>query len=300
VTALLSTFTTLPFAQLRRNRYFYFYYDGFYALFCVTAIAACHLAGYTGIIHQWRWEYMALFPVVLYAGILSNVFVHVCTHNSLPRPWNRLVGELCGMVILTRFASWEVLHQRHHRYSDDLVKDPHPVSPSYWKFVAHHITGLEPQLHQSVFDLYGDTPQNRKIEKIRSVVSFLTGVLLVFTWYTVLGTTAFVAFFIPALVAGVLHLVHFNWCTHNSFSPIHDFKPVNLNHGFYKIGNKLFFGIYMHANHHKRANVLNPATITPSLPITPPPTKQEIIDGKALVAARKAEAEAASELKKAA
>lgn len=301
MTALLSTFTTLPFTQLRRNRYFYFYYDGFYALLCVAAIAACHLAGHTGIIHTWRWEYLALFPVVLYAGILANVFVHVCTHNSLPRPWNRLIGEICGVIVLTRFASWEVLHQRHHRYSDDLERDPHPVDPSYFKFVLHHITGLEPQLHQAVFDLYGDTPQNRKIEKVRSVVSFLAGVLLVFTWYTVLGTYAFLAFFLPGLIVGILHLVHFNWSTHNAFSPTHDFKPVNLNHGFYKIGNKLFFGIYMHANHHKRANVLNPATITPSLPITPPPTREEILAGPRLRAeAAKKKAGANDELREAA
>ena len=76
--------------------------------------------------------------------------------------------------------------------------------------------------------------------------------------------------------------MHFNWSTHNAFSPTRDFKPVNLNHGYYWIGNKLFFGIYMHANHHKRTNVLNPATITPSLPITPPPTKAEILAARTL------------------
>jgi len=34
---------------------------------------------------------------------------------------------------------------------------------------------------------------------------------------------------------------------------------VNLNHGFYKVGNWIWFGIYMHANHHKIAKLFNPA-----------------------------------------
>ncbi len=288
MTAIVSMFTSLPFTQLRRNRYFYFYYDGFYALLFVGIIAALRSTGYTGLIHEWRWSYLALLPFVCYAGILCNVFVHVCTHNSLPRGWNRLVGELCGLVVVTRFASWEVLHQRHHRYSDDVEKDPHPLDASYWRFCWHHISGLEPTLHAAVFDLYGDTPENQRIEKIRSFVSFITGVLLFVTWYTVLGKYAFFGFFLPSVIIGFFQLVHFNWSTHNAFSPTHDWKPVNLNHGFYKLGNKLFFGIYMHANHHKRANVLNPATIVPSLPITPPPTKEEIEAGRALLASRAA------------
>ena len=282
MTSLVGTFTTLPCAQLRRSRYFYFYYDGFYAALCVALIALTRAVGYHGIIDTWRWEYLALFPVVLYAGILCNVFVHVCTHNSLPKPWNRLVGEFCGVVVLTRFASWEILHQRHHRYSDDVTKDPHPVDASYLKFLWLHLANLEGTLHQAVFDIYGDTPGNRTIERVRSVVSFFTGVLVIVTWYVLLGRIAFFAFYLPGVLIGILHLVHFNWSTHNAFSPTRDFKPVNLNHGYYRLGNKLFFGIYMHANHHQRTNVLNPATIEPSLPITPPPTKAEILAARSL------------------
>ena len=69
---------------------------------------------------------------------------------------------------------------------------------------------------------------------------------------------------------GFFHLVHFNWSTHNAFSKDQDFKPVNLNHGYYRIGNLLWHGIYMHANHHKRAGMFNPARMQPSLPITKP------------------------------
>ena len=44
-----------------------------------------------------------------------------------------------------------------------------------------------------------------------------------------------------------------------ALSPDGDYKPVNLDHGLYKFGNRILFGLYMHANHHKRANIFNPA-----------------------------------------
>ncbi len=280
--AQVSTFATLPFTQLRQNRYFYLYYDGVYAAAFVAIIAACTSYGWKGLIGEgavfgpMQLHYLLWFPVVAYLGILCNVFVHVCTHSSFPRPFNRIIGELCGMVILTRFASWEVLHQRHHRYTDDLENDPHPVVPSYWSFAWHHIVGLEKFIHQAVFDLHGDTVENRKFESLRSLLSFGTGVLLVATWVTVLGWQAFLMFFLPAIVLGFFQLVHFNWSTHNAKSPTADYRPVNLNHGLFKLGNKLFFGIYMHGNHHKFPNALNPAKVKHGLPIEPAPTKEDL------------------------
>jgi len=175
--------------------------------------------------------------------------------------------------VLTRFASWEVIHQRHHRYSDDVEKDPHPVVPSYWSFLVKTIAGVERQLQQIYFDLYGDNEQNRRYEKLRAYVSYATNVLLVVTWYTLLGPLAFFCFFVPASVVGFLHLVHFNWSTHNAFSPTKQFKPVNINSGFYRVGNWLWHGIYWHANHHQRANLFNPGRMskgaTSATPIVP-------------------------------
>lgn len=273
VSAITATLTTLPFTQLRRNRYFYLYYDGFYVVLCLMLIALMLAVGHQGLIAEWSHRYWLLMPAVLYAQILCSVFIHNATHNNFPRTLNRVVGELCGIVVLTRFASWEVIHQRHHRFSDDLEKDPHPVVSSYWSFVVKTIVGVEQQLQKIYFDLYGDTPENRRYERIRAYVSYATNILLIVTWYLFLGPWAFFVFFVPASIIGALHLFHFNWSTHNAFSPDHDFRPVNLNHGLYKLGNYLFFGIYMHANHHKRAGLFNPAKMKDSLPIEPPPVR---------------------------
>lgn len=272
MTALVSTLTSLPFTQLRRNRHFYLYYDGFYAALCVAALAAMHFGHHEAFVQRWDVRLWLFLPLAIHAQILCSVFIHNCTHNNFPRAVNRLVGEICGVVVLTRFASWEVIHQRHHRFSDDIEKDPHPVIPSYWGFAVKTVVGVEKQLQAIYFDLFGDTPANHRYERIRAYVSYATNLLLIATWYVFLGPIAFFFLFVPASIVGFLHLVHFNWSTHNAFSPGKDFKPVNLNHGYYWIGNIVWHGIYMHANHHKRTNLFNPARMKGSLPITPPPT----------------------------
>jgi stearoyl-CoA desaturase (delta-9 desaturase) len=270
VTAIVSTLTSLPFTQLRRNRYFYLWYDGFYAALCATLLLLMHFGGHRPLIAQWDHRYWLLLPLACQAQILCSVYIHNATHNNFPRALNRVVGELCGVVVLTRFASWEVIHQRHHRYSDEPERDPHPVVGSYWAFLIKTIVGVERQLQRIYFELYGDTQENRRYEQLRAYVSYGTNVLLVATWYTFLGPLAFFCFFVPSSLVGFFHLVHFNWSTHNASSRDQDFKPVNLNHGYYRIGNLIWHGIYMHANHHKRVGLFNPAKMQPSLPITEP------------------------------
>src|SRR5262249_57616842 len=136
VTAIVSTLTSLPFTQLRRNRYFYLWYDGFYAALCVVLLVAMRAAHHAPLIGTWDHRYWVLLPLVCHAQILCSVWIHNATHNNFPRKLNRLVGELCGVVVLTRFASWEVIHQRHHRYSDNVDRDPHPVVSSSCAFLV--------------------------------------------------------------------------------------------------------------------------------------------------------------------
>jgi fatty acid desaturase len=278
--AQVSIWRSLPFAQLRKNRYFYMYYDAAYALGAAVAIGAMVALGHYGLYGEgnllgaFQWWHLAFFPLITYCIILCHVFAHVCTHQSLPKPWNRIVGELCGLVVLTRFASWEVVHQRHHRYSDNTEKDPHPCLPSYLRHFWLTISNVERQLQQTFFDLYGDTPENHAYEKRRAYVSYATNILVISAFFLFLGPIAFFVFFAPASILAAFHLVHFNWSTHNAQSPTADYHPVNLNHGYFKLGNKLFFGIYMHANHHKWPNVLNPAYAKVQLPIEPAPTAE--------------------------
>ncbi len=259
MTAIRSRLALLPYCQFRKNRYFYPMYDGFFLAATVVLLAFMQLAGWQSPVQHWSWSLLGFLPLVAYAQILCSVFIHVCTHKSLPNTINRLVGEFCGVVVLTRFASWEIIHQRHHQYSDDLERDPHPVLPGYFAFMFQTIAGVETQLQRIFFELHGGkTEKNLRFEKNRARLSYFTSLLLIFAWYRVLGPVIFVELFVPASIMGFFHLVHFNWSTHNA-AAAKDFQPVNLNQGWFRLGNKVFLGIYMHKNHHDRPSVLNPA-----------------------------------------
>src|SRR5690606_5847103 len=152
-----------------------------------------------------------------------------------------------------RFPSWEIVHRRHHRYSDDPERDPHPAERGYWRYAANTIVNVERQLQQQYFDVYGDTPQTRRYEKIRAFVSFASGTLLIVVWFLLLVTGGCFGLFVPASIGAALFVIHFNWCGHNAHTPDQPIAPVNLYHGWYWLGNRLFFGIYYHGNHHKMA-----------------------------------------------
>lgn len=265
MTAIVASLTSLPFTQLKRSRLFYVWYDLFYAVVCVALLLEMRMTGFRGLTSVWDPRLFFLLPIVCQAQILCSVYIHTATHHSFPRILNRIIGELCGLVVISRFASWEIIHRRHHRFSDDVEKDPHPVEPSYWRYVIHTIVGVERQLQQIFFELHGETPANQAYERRRAYLSYATSVLLILTWLEFLGAPAFLMLFFPASIIGVLHLVHFNWATHDGASHSRNYRPINLNRGFFWIGNLLWHGIYMHKNHHRKPGVFNPMDLEGSL-----------------------------------
>lgn len=259
MSTLAKLFVIQPSVLLRKSPNFYIWYDGIWGVLIVAATIALYLSSWEGLIVDWQPWHFALLPLCLYAHILSNGMIHNNCHGNIPRPINRLVGEILGAVVMTRYASWEVLHQRHHRYSDDPEKDPHPVHPNFFVFLYQAmVINLERQLQNEFFDNHGDTPASRRRENMRSVLSFSVMIPLATFWYLLLGPWAFLFLWIPTQAIGWVFIAHFNWATHNAHDPSGDYKPVNLDHGWYWIGNRLVFGLYMHANHHKRANIFNP------------------------------------------
>jgi len=253
-----SSFHVLPSARFRRDRSFYLRYDFGYLVVGALALAAMRGFGLKPIASEVAWWFLPALPLVTYAVILGHVFSHNASHANFPRAINRLVGEICGVLVLSRFASWQIIHERHHRYPDHPQKDPHPVLPSYWKTVWNTIVNVEVQLQQTFLEAHGDTPENRRREKVRAYVSYATNVVLIACWYHVWGFAGFLLLFVPASILGVLHLIHFNWTTHNALLRNGDYKPVDLDSGIFWWGNRMFFGIYMHKVHHDRPNLFNP------------------------------------------
>ncbi|MBX2812097.1 MAG: fatty acid desaturase [Myxococcales bacterium] len=247
-----------PSVQFRRTWWFYLAYDAFWFVVCAAIIAICRIRDFEGIFPGFALELWLLLPLVAYLHIAATMTIHNCSHGNLPRSINRLVGEFLGLIVLSRYASWEIVHRRHHKYSDDPEKDPHPIVPNYWKYLCLSITNVEHQLQTQFLEWHGDTPSNRRFEKIRAIASFGTNFLLIGAWYHVLGAGAFWILFVPANILGILHVVHFNWVTHNGHRSEVEPAPVNLDHGLYWIGNRILFGIYYHKNHHSHAGLFNP------------------------------------------
>ncbi|MCA9695759.1 MAG: fatty acid desaturase [Myxococcales bacterium] len=256
--ALISRLLTQPSVLYRKDPLFYFKYDSGYFALLIGLFGALWVSDAVPLVPEWRPAYWLSLPVALYLHILANVCVHNCCHGNFPRSINRLVGELLGLIVLTRYASWEIVHTRHHRYSDDVEKDPHYVLPNFWKFTANIAVNVEVQLQHMAYDQFGDTPAVRRRERVRALLSFVTMLPLLGCWYLLLGTEAFFYIYLPVTVVGWLHVAHFNWATHNAHDPSGDYHPVNLDHGWYWLGNRIWFGLYMHGNHHRRANVFNP------------------------------------------
>ncbi len=266
VSASQSWWTTLPYAQFKRDPRFYAKHDTVFLVLAVGGVVALRLSGYTAPASDFALWHFALFPIVLYLTIMAHVFSHCASHGAFGRSTagkvlNRIVGELCGAYVLTKFASWEIVHRRHHRYSDDPVRDPHPAERGYWSFALHTLINVEKQLQQEYFDVHGDTPQRRRYERFRSVYSFVSGVALALFWEQLFGLPLFVELVLPCWVLAGLFVIHFNWVGHNAHTKDAPIEPTNLDTGWFWVGNRIFFGIYFHGNHHRMAMVFNPMNV---------------------------------------
>jgi fatty acid desaturase len=257
----VNVLTAHPVAQFRRNPNFYLQYDGFYFLVCAAVLVGLALGGYALPMQSPSWWWAAAWPMMLFGFIWCHLLIHNCTHGNLPKAINRVVGEVLGLVVVVRFASWDIIHMRHHKYSDDRLRDPHPNFPSFWKTFYNTVISVEQQLFQEYFDVWGDTKSNRRRERARAWMSYGTNAVLVAAWFWLLGPWFFFLVFAPTNLLAGLFVVHFNWSTHNGEAAmsLNDMRPMNLTARRYRIGNLLFAGIYAHQLHHERPTLFNPA-----------------------------------------
>jgi stearoyl-CoA desaturase (delta-9 desaturase) len=263
VTSILRFLFAHPRHLFRQSKHFYLAYDASYAAVSSLLIIAALLSSTTPLFGSPRLYWLAIAPCAVYGAIVAHLCLHNAVHGNFPRAINRVLGEVLGFIVVVRFASWVMVHLRHHRYSDDRALDPHPNFSSFWVTVKHTVVQVEVQLQQEYYERWGDTPENRAAERFRARISYGTNILVIAFWYLLLGPWFFFLVFAPANLLGALFIIHFNWVTHNGLRGS-DFKPVNLNRGYYWLGNKIFAGIYMHANHHRRPHLFNPSVWDPA------------------------------------
>jgi fatty acid desaturase len=258
VNVITSSLTSLPFAQFRRYRAFYLVYDTIYLVAALGLIVGLYASGYQPPVDRFAWWQLAILPIATYAMIMAHVFIHCASHGAWPKAINRIVGEICGVIVVTKFASWEIVHRRHHRHTDDPAFDPHPAGRRYWPYVIFTLINVERQLQMLSLEVHGDTPSRRRYEAWRSRLSFASGAAIFAAWLAVLGAPLFFVVYAPAFVMAALFVVFFNWAGHNAHTKDATIEPTNLDHGIFWLLNRMFFGIFYHGNHHKMAMLFNP------------------------------------------
>ena len=111
---------------------------------------------------------------------------------------------------------------------------------------------------KDVISHHGSGPAQVRYENFRSIYSFISGTAIAAFWFVLLGPILFFVIYLPAFTLAALFVIHFNWSGHNAHRADQKIEPANLDYGWYWLGNRLFFGIYFHANHHKMARMFNP------------------------------------------
>ncbi len=102
----------------------------------------------------------------------------------------------------------------------------------------------------------------KRFKRWRALLSFATGALLI---YTTAGDAVRQAD--HALHPGPGRDPHhrspraFQLGDAQRFSKDRDYGPINIDRGLYHIGNRIFFGIYYHDNHHRMVKAFNPMRI---------------------------------------
>jgi len=258
--SIARAFQLHPIQQFKKNRRFYLHYDTTYLAVCAALSALLVLTRFDPLLAHVRWTVLTFalaFPAVVYFLICCHLWIHNATHGNFARWANRGLGELLGFIVFVRYASWQIVHLRHHAHSDDPSTDSHPNHPSYLRSFVRSIVTVERQLQDSYCEIWGETRENRRDEAFRAKVSYGTNFALAALWYLLLGPVGFFAFWVPGNLLAAAFVGHFNWATHNGEAR-RDFRPVNLDAGYYWLGNRVFTGIYFHANHHRRPHLFNP------------------------------------------
>lgn len=253
-----SSLTSLPSSQFRRHTTFYLWYDSFWAALSIGGLFILHSLSFEGLRPEFSWTTALLLPLAVYVLIMAHVFIHNASHGNFPKAINRVVGEICGAVVLTKFASWEIVHRRHHRHSDNAAKDPHPAVRGYWRYALNTLINVELQLRQEYYEAHGDTAETHHYERVRAGLSFASGTLIAVFWYALLGAGGFFLLYLPAFLAASLFVIHFNWAGHNAHRREEPIGPADLDYGWFWLGNRMFFGIYFHGTHHRQSRLFNP------------------------------------------
>ena len=105
-------------------------------LFTLTPLAALVFVPWYGIAHGYSWAAVVLAVVLLWAGGLSITagYHRLWSHRTYSAHWTaRLFFMLFGaMSMQNSILIWSSQHRTHHRFVDDVDKDPYSATRGFW------------------------------------------------------------------------------------------------------------------------------------------------------------------------
>jgi len=105
-------------------------------LFTVTPLAALVFVPWYGITHGYSWAAVLLFVLLQWAGGLAITagYHRLWSHRTYNAHWTvRLFFMLFGaMSLQNSILIWSSQHRTHHRFVDDVDKDPYSARRGFW------------------------------------------------------------------------------------------------------------------------------------------------------------------------
>lgn len=231
-------------------------------LVLVSALCAVVYSLHAPAYYAWDLKpwHLALVPLGVYFGGLSAVWMHNASHGSFK---NRMANDVCGLIAgvhqLWGFMGWKLIHLVHHHYSDVPDMDPHaPGNLTFWQFARVMFVKSSARISERYREHWGNTPQTHFLQRLGLAVFAAMAVANLTLCYLLLGPEAFVCFYIPSYIANHLLYVDINYTAHPKDANGNT-AAANFNHTlYYKLANFFWFGIYFHANHHRKPLLFNP------------------------------------------
>ncbi|MBL7557522.1 MAG: fatty acid desaturase [Bdellovibrionaceae bacterium] len=205
--------------------------------------------------------YLLGIPLAIIATFPLTAFLHNAAHSSFRPKWlNRPIGEIVGVMQLSGFAQWKIVHVIHHMHSDDPQLDPHPpLNKSYWEFTRGMRDAAIGAYVKFFFKTHGQNPQSLAAIKQFGQSAKLDQSARVLFWLLLLGPQLFTFLFLSNIVFKMFHYAWFNYSTHRPISGGTEIQ--NLNARFYRFVNTIAFGLYYHKNHHLVPTLFDPRTL---------------------------------------
>lgn len=229
----------------------------------IELVVSCFL--YAALISVFRTDfqfvYLLTLPIAIIATFPLTAFLHNASHGSFKPKWlNRPLGEVVGVMQLSGFTQWKLVHIIHHMHSDDPQLDPHPpLNKNYWTFARGMRESAINAYVNFFFKTHGQGDESLKALKQFSHAAKLDQSARVLFWLLLLGPQLFTFLFLSSIVFKMFHYAWFNYSTHRPAKEGAEIK--NLDRLLYRFINTIAFGLYYHKNHHLVPTVFDPRTL---------------------------------------